>query len=317
MPAHIVRGRRDGPRLFVSAAIHGDELNGVEIIRRVVKLRALRSLRGTLVTVPVVNVPGFLSLSRYLPDRRDLNRSFPGSATGSLAARIARQFMDQVVEGSTHGIDLHTGAVHRENYPQIRVNLDSGEAEHMARAFGVPLVLNAGFREGSLRASAADAGVPVIVFEAGEALRFDETAIRAGVKGIARVMRAIGMLPPSRRPSSAREPLILRSSRWVRAPHSGVLRPVQRVGGRVKEGEPLALLTDPFGETETDILAPESGIIVGRTNLPLVRAGDALFNLALAEGTQIIASALDAFDPHEDYEEGSTADLARSEPQIV
>ncbi len=317
MPVHVINGRRDGPRLFVSAAVHGDELNGVEIVRRVTKLRALRGLRGTLVAVPIVNVPGFLNLSRYLPDRRDLNRSFPGSAQGSLAGRIASLFLNEVVRESSHGIDLHTGAVHRENYPQIRVNLESPEAERMARAFGVPVVLNAGFREGSLRAAAAEADVPVIVYEAGEALRFDEAAIRAGVMGITRVMRSLGMLPSRPPRQSSRAMLVLRSSRWVRASRSGVLRTIRRVGARVSEGQRLALLSDPLGDTEIDVVAPAAGVVIGRTNLPLVHAGDALFNLALTEGTQIAARALDAFDPHEDYEEGATADLARSEPEIV
>ena len=317
MPVHVINGRRDGPRLFVSAAMHGDELNGVEIVRRLMKLRALRDLRGVLVTVPIVNVPGFLNLSRYLPDRRDLNRSFPGSATGSLAARIAKLFLDEIVLESTHGIDLHTGAVHRENYPQIRVNLDVPEGERMARAFGVPVVLNADFREGSLRAAASHANVPVIVYEAGEALRFDEAAIRAGVNGIARVMRSLGMLPPRKQRPSSSTPLILRSSRWLRAPCSGVLRVTERVGARVSDGQTLALISDPLGETETEIVAPASGIIVGRTNLPLAHEGDALFNIALTEGTQITARTLDAFDPHEDYEAGTTAYLARTEPEIV
>lgn len=317
MPVHVINGRRAGPRLFVSAAIHGDEINGVEIIRRVMKLPALKNLRGALVAVPIVNVPGFLNLSRYLPDRRDLNRAFPGSARGSLAARIAKLFLDEVVSGSTHGIDLHTGSLHRVNYPQVRGNLDDPEVERMARAFGVPLMLNAGYREGSLRAAGHDRGVAVIVYEAGEALRFDEAAIRAGVKGVSRVMRALRMLPARRRARLSSEPPILRSSRWVRAPCSGVLRTNQPAGVRVGSGQVLAVISDPLGEAETDVVAPTDGVIVGRTNLPLVHEGDALFNIALTEGTQIVARALDAFDPLEEYESGATADLASSELPIV
>lgn len=317
MPVHVINGRRDGPRLFVSAALHGDEINGVEIIRRVMKLTALKDLRGALIAVPIVNVPGFLNLSRYLPDRRDLNRSFPGSAQGSLAGRIAKLLLDEIVAESSHGIDLHTGSLHRENYPQIRVNLDEAEAEGMARVFGVPLVLNAGFREGSLRAAASERGVPVIVYEAGEALRFDEGAIRAGVMGITRVMRSLGMLPPRRRSASLHEPVILRSSRWVRAPCSGVLRTRRAVGVRIRAGQVLAIISDPLGETDTEITVPTDGIVIGRTNLPLVHEGEALFNIGLTEGTQIVARALDDFDPHEAYESGATADLAKAEPQIV
>ncbi len=154
MPLHVVHGKKDGPRLFVSAAIHGDELNGVEIIRRLLEVKALRRLSGTLVAVPVVNVYGLIHQSRYLPDRRDLNRSFPGFAEGSLAARVAHLFIDEIVRHCSHGIDLHTGAIHRTNLPQIRANLDDAETERLAIAFGVPVVLNAALRDGSLREAA-------------------------------------------------------------------------------------------------------------------------------------------------------------------
>ncbi len=281
MPVHIINGRRDGPALFVSAALHGDEIIGVEIIRRVIRLRALGRLRGALIAVPIVNVPGFLNLSRYLPDRRDLNRSFPGSSRGSLAARLANMFLDQVLANSTHGIDLHTAAIHRENYPQVRVDFKDRAAERMARAFGAPIVLNSEYREGSLRGSANELNVPVIVYEAGEALRFDETAIRVGVRGVARVMRYLGMLPPARRPAGSRDPLVLRSSRWVRAPSSGVVRANRSIGSHVEAGQVLAVLSDPLGETDTEIKSPVDGFIVGRTNLPLAHEGDALFHIGL------------------------------------
>jgi len=212
MPIHVVRGRRAGPTLFVCAALHGDEINGVEIIRRLLKLSGLKRLHGSLIAVPIVNVLGFLSQSRYLPDRRDLNRSFPGSAQGSLAGRLARLFLEEIVSKSTHGIDLHTAAIHRDNFPQVRANLDDPECERLAQAFGVPLVINTGFREGSLREAAAQHAVPVIVYEAGEALRFEENCIRAGVKGVVRIMRLLEMLPPtSRRPRGIKS-LVIRSS---------------------------------------------------------------------------------------------------------
>lgn len=279
MPVHVINGAEDGPVLFISAAIHGDELNGVEIIRRIIKLAALRRLRGALIAVPIVNVPGFLNLSRYLPDRRDLNRSFPGSAKGSLAARLAEMFVDQILSNATHGIDLHTGAVHRENYPQIRVDLDNPAAEPMARAFGAPLVVNSASRDGSLREAADKRDVPVIVYEAGEALRFDETAIRTGLWGVIGVMEHLGMLPKQKRGSETEAPVILRESSWVRAPASGVIRMRQPIGAEVEDGELLAVVSDPLGETETDIKSPMDGVIVGRTNLPLAHEGDALFHI--------------------------------------
>ena len=149
LPVHILRGAKDGPRLFVSAALHGDELNGTEIIRRLLKQPGLKRLRGTLVAVPIVNIYGLLNHSRYLPDRRDLNRSFPGSSKGSLAARLANLFMTEIVDKCTHGIDLHTGAIHRSNLPQIRANLDDPETARLAESFGVPVLLNSNTRDGS------------------------------------------------------------------------------------------------------------------------------------------------------------------------
>jgi hypothetical protein len=283
MPVHVINGAEDGPVLFVSAAIHGDELNGVEIIRRIIKLAALRRLKGALIAVPIVNVPGFLNLSRYLPDRRDLNRSFPGSSKGSLAARLAQMFVAQVLSNATHGIDLHTGAVHRENYPQIRVDLDNAAAEPMARAFGAPLVVNSASRDGSLREAADKRDVPVIVYEAGEALRFDETAIRTGLRGVIGVMEHLGMVPTQKRGSETKAPVILRESSWVRAPASGVVRVRQPIGAEVEGGELLAVVSDPLGESESEIKSPMNGVIVGRTNLPLAHEGDALFHIGFTE----------------------------------
>ena len=316
MPVVVIHGRKEGPRLFVCAALHGDEINGVEIIRRLLQLSALKRLRGTLIAVPVVNVLGILFQSRYLPDRRDLNRSFPGTSRGSLASRLAKLFLDEIVARSTHGIDLHTGAIHRDNFPQVRGNLDDPETDLLARAFGMPVVINTGFRDGSLRKAASDIGVPVIVFEGGEALRFHEPTIRAGANGVVRVMRTLGMLPASRRPGLKREPLIIGSSKWVRAPRSGLLRTVSPLGAQVKKGEVLGVIADPFGENEVPVTATTDGIVIGRTNLPLVHEGDGLFHLARHEGRQVVARSLDEFDPEAEYESGLTSELA-DEPPIV
>lgn len=316
MPIHVVRGRRAGPTLFVCAALHGDEINGVEIIRRLLRLSALKRLQGSLIAVPIVNVLGFLSQSRYLPDRRDLNRSFPGSPQGSLAGRLARLFLDEIVAKATHGIDLHTAAIHRDNFPQVRANLDDPESERLAQAFGVPFVINTGFREGSLREAAAELSVPVIVYEAGEALRFDENCIRAGVKGVVRVMRQLEMLAPSSRKTRRMKPLVIRSSKWVRAPHSGLLRSATALGSAVSEGQVLGVISDPFGENEVAVLASASGVVIGRSNIPLVHEGDALFHIARHEGTQIVARSLDDFEPEAAYARGLTSELAGEAPIV-
>jgi predicted deacylase len=296
LPVHVIRGKKSGPRLFISAAIHGDEINGVEIIRRLLKLPTLKRLRGTLIAVPIVNIHGIITHSRYLPDRRDLNRSFPGSEKGPLASRLANLFMKQIVEKSTHGIDIHTGAIHRSNLPQIRANIDDQETVELARAFDVPVIISSNLRDGSLRESAAEFGIPMLLYEAGEALRFDEVSIRAGVQGILNVMRKLEMLPPSKKRTKKQvEPVVARSSTWVRAPDSGILRSMMPLGARVKKNTLLGVVADPFGETETNVTTSYSGIVIGRTNLPLVNEGDALYHIARFEDIKEVEAKVDNF----------------------
>lgn len=297
MPVQVIRGRRDGPILFVSGAVHGDEIVGVEIIRRLMAGSQLKGLRGTLITIPVVNVYGFINQTRYLPDRRDLNRCFPGSEGGSLAARLAHLFMTEVVHKCTHGIDLHTAAVHRDNLPQIRAAMEAPGVEEMARAFNAPVIVNSGLIEGSLRTACRDAGVPVIVYEAGEALRFNELAIRAGVRGVVSVMRQIGMLSPRKRKSTHADPFVARSSTWVRAPQSGIFRMRVPLGAYVSKGDCLGMVAAPYGgkQTETAVEASCDGVVIGRTNIPLVNEGEALFHLARFQHPNEVADSVEAF----------------------
>lgn len=294
MPIRVVRGKSTGPTMFVSAAVHGDEINGVEIIRRLLNLKLLKRLKGTLIAVPVVNVFGFLSHSRYLPDRRDLNRSFPGSEKGSLTGRLAYLFMNEIVSHCTHGIDLHTGSNHRTNLPQIRAVLDHPETERLAKAFGAPVILNSDLRDGSIRQAVADKDIPMLLYEAGEPLRFDEMSIRFGVRGIVSVMRAIKMLPKAKS-HHAPEPLMAKSTTWVRAPHSGLLRVKKSLGARVKKDDLLGRIAHPLGRHEVEVLATKSGIIIGQVNLPLVNEGDALFHIASLEAAPKNHAALEAF----------------------
>ncbi len=300
IPVQVINGRQDGPRLMVSAAVHGDEINGVEIIRRLLNLKVLDRLRGSLVAVPVVNVYGFINQSRYLPDRRDLNRSFPGSESGSLAARLAYTFLNDIVAHCTHGIDLHTGAIHRENLPQIRAYLDSEEIRRMAQAFGVPVVLHSNLVEGSMRQALYERDFPIIVYEAGEALRFSEVAIRAGVQGVVSVMRDLGMLPRQKRKGKSYEPLVARNSTWVRAPQSGILRMVVPLGAQVNKGQLLGVISDPFGEREENVEATVSGIVIGRVNIPLANEGEALFHIAHFRRADGLQDHLDSFQEEMD-----------------
>ncbi len=280
MPVHVVHGRRDGPRLFICAALHGDEVNGVEIIRQVLAQKTLNRLHGTLVAVPVVNVYGMIHQSRYLPDRRDLNRSFPGHESGSMAARVTHLFMTEIVYRCTHGIDLHTGAIHRSNLPQIRANLDDSETERLARAFGVPVLLNASLRDGSLRQAAAEHGIPTLLYEAGEALRYDELAIRAGVHGVMQVMRELGMLPHLKRRGRPEDPFVARSSNWTRAPESGMLRTQIRLGALVQKNDVLGYVSDPYSGESFPVYAQTRGVVIGRIQTPMTHEGEALFHIA-------------------------------------
>ena len=193
LPVVVHHGGKPGPAVWLSAAVHGDELCGVEIIRRVLSQVDARSLSGTLISVPIVNVHGFNTGDRYLPDRRDLNRSFPGSKRGSLASRVANLFMTEVVDRCTVGIDLHTGSDQRENLPQIRADLDDAPTLELAQAFGAPIAIHSRVRDGSLRQAATDSGATVLLYEAGEAGRFSENAIGTGVKGVLRVLHHLGV----------------------------------------------------------------------------------------------------------------------------
>ena len=277
LAVQVLHGRQPGPVLFLSAAIHGDEVVGVEVIRRLLRVRALQRLRGTLLAVPVVNAFGFIAHSRYLPDRRDLNRMFPGHAQGSLASQLAHLFMQEVVRRSDVGIDLHSAAVHRVNLPQIRADLEDPRLRELAQAFAAPVMLSSQLRDGSLRQAAQEAGVPVLLYEAGEALRFDEISVRTGLRGVLGVMRFLGMIAgPAPRSAS----LGATRSHWLRSPAGGVFRRLVPLGRQVARGERLGFISDPFGGSEVAVLSRRDGLVIGLSNLPVVNQGDALFHIA-------------------------------------
>ncbi len=278
LPVIVVHGKQPGPVVWVSAAVHGDEINGVEIVRRVLSQISARELAGTLIAVPVVNVHGFNSGDRYLPDRRDLNRSFPGSLRGSLASQIAHLFVTEVVSRCSVGIDLHTGSDHRINLPQIRADLDDPETLALARAFGPPIAIHSATRDGSLRQVAADMGTRVLLFEGGEANRFDEASIQAGTAGVRRVMAARGMLADVAGPPG--ECALSRKSRWMRATRSGILSLNVESGDGVIVGEPIAAIHDPFGKRLGTVKSRAQGIVIGHTQHPLVNKGDAVAHVA-------------------------------------
>lgn len=279
IPVIVAHGTRTGPKLWLTAAVHGDELNGVEIIRRVVEKLEVTKLRGTLVCVPIVNAYGFLQHSRELPDGRDLNRSFPGSKRGSLAGRLAHVVMTEIVGRCTHGLDLHTGSNGRTNHPQVRGNLKDPETLRIAAAFGAPIMMNSETRGGSLRATACKRGVPVLTYEAGEASRFGEESIRVGVRGVLGVMTELGMRGSKAKAKAPRRPVVVDGSTWVRARRGGLARIEVALGSVVEDGQTLATVNDPLGVEHIRILAPFRGIVIGVAQNPVVHGGDALVHI--------------------------------------
>lgn len=280
LPVHVVHGKEPGPVIWVNAAIHGDEVLGVEVIRRVMTDLDPKALRGTVVFVPVVNVLGFMNGERYLPDRRDLNRVFPGSVRGSLASRIAHLFMTEVVSKCELGIDLHTAADKRDNYPQIRADLDDPVTRRLAQSFGAPVMLHAKLRDGSLRQAGLDVGARVLLFEAGMAMRFDEAPIRVGVDGVRRVLTELDMIDV--RPELIEPPYVeeCRSSGWVRARGTGILHLEVDLGAEVREGQRLGGLSDTLGRRVRLVHADRTGVVIGLTRAPIVNAGDAIVHIA-------------------------------------
>ncbi len=279
MPIEVIRGKKEGPTLFICSTIHGDEINGIEIIRNLIEQKALKNICGSLIIIPIVNIFGFNDRTRYLPDRRDLNRSFPGLKTGSLTSQLAHKFMQEIVLKSDYGIDLHTGAFHRCNYAQIRADLSDAKTFELAKAFGAPVIINSNLRDGSLRAAVNQLDIPIILFEAGEALRFDPASIKIGVDGILNVMKAIGMIKITNT-SSKKKIFLANSSSWVRSPVSGIHVPKVTLGKIVKKGEVLGEISNPFGDHKTIIKSHENGILIGMSKLPLINKGDALFHIA-------------------------------------
>jgi predicted deacylase len=279
LPLRIFHGKHPGAVMWISAAVHGDEIAGVEIIRRVASGLDPKSMSGTLITVPIVNVHGFLNGDRYLPDRRDLNRSFPGSPKGSLAARVADLFMREIVSRCDVGIDLHTGSDHRANLPQIRSDLDDPETRRLSEVFGASLMIHAKLRDGSLRQAATETGARVLLYEGGEAWRFDTNAINAGVLGIRRILSYLHITAEETVPSGLMPPES-RSSTWIRARRSGIALLESDLGDMVNAGRQLGAVYDSVGRRLSRIVTPKSGLVIGLIKQPLVNQGDAIVHIA-------------------------------------
>lgn len=283
IPLTVIRGTEPGPTVFLTGAIHGDELNGMQIVRSVLQNLDHTKIRGTLLCLPVVNRFGFTAHTRYLPDRRDLNRHFPGDPGGSSAERIASILFRKVVGVATHGIDFHTAAVGRTNLPHVRADLARKEVRKMARAFGTEIIVDSPGHSRSLRAAATSAGVPTILYEGGETFRFQPREIHRGVLGAYNVLAALGMLPIPMKPPRFR--VIVKVTEWVRAERGGILDLIAQPGELVYQNEEIAVLENPFGREVSTVLAPYTGLVLGTTTRPMVNPGDAICHLAKLDRT--------------------------------
>lgn len=277
IPLQIRRAKEDGPIVFVTAALHGDEINGTGAIRTLIQDEEFQLLRGSLILVPVLNLLAFDRHSRYLPDRRDLNRSFPGSANGSLASRMAKIIFDEIVRRSDYGIDLHTAAVRRTNYPNVRGDLSNPEVEKLARSFGAEITLDKQGPKGALRREACRAGCPTIIMEGGEVWKVEPGIVETATRGIRNVLRSLEMLD-----SEPEEPdfrVVIRKTKWIRALKGGFLQFHVRPGDIVEKGQPLATNATLLGRDRNVLEAPYDSIVIGMTSLPAISPGEPLCNL--------------------------------------
>ena len=278
MQAHVYRAMEPGPCVLLLAGVHGDEINGVEIIRRLITQQLLEPLlKGTVIAIPVVNVYGFINFSRDVPDGKDVNRSFPGSLNGSLASRVARTLTKKVVPLADYILDFHTGGRSIFNYPQIRYTNSHEASRELAEVFAAPLLVAKPTIPKSLRKVATDLGKPTLVYEGGESLRYDGLSIQKGMEGIHRVLVSLEMLEgalPASNQSRWYEKTI-----WVRAPRAGMFLWHKCSGNEVHKGEVLGLINDPYGEGTIKVIAKRDGFIIGHNNAAVVSQGDALFQI--------------------------------------
>lgn len=279
VPVVVIRGLQEGPSVCLTAGIHGDELNGIEVVRETLDKLRPAGLVGTVIGVPIVNIHGFQTSSRYLPDRRDLNRFFPGNAKGSSASRIARRIFREVVQKCDALIDLHTGSSHRSNLPQVRGDLRDERIVDLARAFGATAIVHSAGAKGTLRRAAHDAGIPAIIYEAGEPMRFQAQEIKRGVIGVRNLLLHLKMVRGSR--VSLGEQRIYYKTDWVRADRGGILVSEVRLGDMVREGDILGTVTDPIRKESAVLISPHRGQILGMAVAPVMIPGYAAFHIGI------------------------------------
>lgn len=300
VPVHVRRGAKPGPRLLVTAGLHGDEINGVEVVRRLLR-RRLSGLAGDLIMIPVVNMPAFLARSRYLPDRRDLNRLFPGAEGGSFGARLARRLIDDIATDCSHAIDLHTGAENRPNLPQIRFDDANSGAKEMAAQFGAPVMIRSSLRWGSFRESLSKMGIPQIVYEGGQAGVLEPAPVRLAQRGILSVMRGLGMLNTRGKDPTESGSLYCHDSYWERAPRGGLFLPRVKLGDTIEPKEELGQIGDPFSGKTTPVYSKKSGVIIGQARNAAVDEGDGVFHVGLTHRVDDVAGYIEAAEESLDH----------------
>jgi len=280
IPVFIFRGEEDGPVLFLQGGTHGDEINGIEIVRRMIAGRMIKPKRGSVIAVPLLNIYGFLNYSREVPGGKDVNRFYPGNKKGSLASRVAYHVFNEVIMPYADcGIDFHTGGGSIDNYPQTRCVFDAEDQLSLAKAFGAHFIINSKFINGSLRKAANKEGIPILVFEGGESLRIDNHSIQEGIKGVMRLMSYLGITDKKQEPYA--ESILLPQSSWQRSKDSGIFTHHAHVGEFVEKGKIIGSITDPYGEFERTVKATHSGYIVGLNNKPVLNQGDPIIHIGM------------------------------------
>lgn len=279
--AHVFRSKNPGPTLLVLGGVHGDEINGVEIVRRAVKSGLFKKLNvGAVIAVPLINVYGFINFSRDLPDGKDVNRSFPGTSRGSLASRVAYAMSKHILPLTDFGLDFHTGGKSIHNYPQLRVNPADKKSVKLAKAFNPPFIIHSKPISKSLRKECTKRAIPMVVYEGGESLRLDDFSVKEGIDGIKRVMRSLGMITEEQ---PGQRSIMIKNSKWVRATQAGIFITYKKSGDHVEKGEILGHITDPYGNKESKIKSPVTGIIYGHNNIPLLHLGEALYHIGFED----------------------------------
>jgi predicted deacylase len=281
IPVYVFRSIKPGPTLLILAGMHGDEINGIEIVRRLITRDDVRNpICGSIIAIPVINIISFLYGSRDLPDGRDLNRCFPGSRNGSLGSRIAFDLMNEIIPQIDFGIDFHTGGAKINNYPQLRCVFSSKTNLDLGKKFSPALIVNSPFRDSTLRKEASKKGKSILVFEGGESSRFDYLSINEGMNGCLRLMKHLKMvdLDIPNNPT-----VLLNKTSWIRAKSSGLFHTSKTNGSHILKGEIIGMICDPYGEHEEKLLAPFDGYILGINNQPVINQGDALMHVGLEE----------------------------------